>query len=60
VLVVGRRRRALSGRKFAALEQLVAHAGKVLTRTRLEDARYGWSDGAESNTLGVFIHRPRK
>jgi two-component system OmpR family response regulator/two-component system response regulator QseB len=50
----------LSGREFAVLEQLVANAGKVLTRTQLEDALYGWSEGAESNTLGVFIHHLRK
>ena len=50
----------LSGREFAVLEQLVAHAGKVLTRRQLEDSVYGWSDGAESNTLGVFIHHLRK
>jgi len=50
----------LSGREFAVLEQLVANAGKVLTRTQLEDGLYGWNDGAESNTLGVFIHHLRK
>lgn len=50
----------LSGREFAVLEQLVAHAGKVLTRRQLEDSVYGWNDGAESNTLGVFIHHLRK
>jgi two-component system OmpR family response regulator/two-component system response regulator QseB len=50
----------LSGKEFAVLEQLVAHAGKVLTRRQLEDSVYGWSDGAESNTLGVFIHHLRR
>ena len=51
---------SLSGRELAVLEQLVAHAGKVLTRRQLEDSLYGWSEGAESNTLGVFIHHLRK
>ncbi len=50
----------LSGRELAVLEQLVANAGKVLTRTQLEDALYGWNEGAESNTLGVFIHHLRR
>lgn len=50
----------LSGREFVVLEQLVANAGKVLTRTQLEEALYGWSEGAESNTLGVFIHHLRR
>ena len=50
----------LSGREFAVLEQLVLNAGKVLTRTQIEDALYGWGDSAESNTLGVFIHHLRK
>jgi DNA-binding response OmpR family regulator len=50
----------LSGRELAVLEPLVANAGKVLTRTQLEEALYGWSEGAESNTLGVFIHHLRK
>lgn len=50
----------LSAREFAVLEQLILHSGKVLTRRQLEDAIYGWSDGTESNTLGVFIHHLRR
>lgn len=50
----------LSGREFCVLEQLISHAGKVLTRRQLEESIYGWNDGAESNTLGVFIHHLRR
>lgn len=51
---------ALSSRELALLELLITHAGKVLTRRQIEDALYGWDKGAESNTLGVFIHNLRK
>jgi DNA-binding response OmpR family regulator len=50
----------LSAREFTLLELLMQNAGRVLTRSQLEQSIYGWSDNAESNTIEVFIHRLRK
>ncbi len=50
----------LSVKEFALLELLVQNAGRVLTRTQLEQSLYGWGDGADSNTIEVFIHHLRK
>lgn len=50
----------LSAKEFAVLEMLVQNAGRVLTRAQLEQSIYGWGDGADSNTIEVFIHHLRK
>jgi DNA-binding response OmpR family regulator len=50
----------LSAKEFAVLEMLMQNAGRVLTRSQLEQGLYGWSDGADSNTVEVFIHHLRR
>jgi len=50
----------LSAREFAILEQLMQSAGRVLTRSQLEESLYGWGDSVDSNTVEVFIHHLRK
>ena len=50
----------LSAKEFAVLEMLLQNAGRVLTRTQLEQSIYGWGDSADSNTIEVFIHHLRK
>lgn len=50
----------LSAKEFAVLEVLMRNAGRVLTRAQLEQSLYGWSEGADSNTIEVFIHHLRK
>jgi DNA-binding response OmpR family regulator len=50
----------LSGREFSLLQVLLENAGRVLTRTQLEQALYGWQDEPESNALEVHIHHLRK
>lgn len=50
----------LSTKEFAILELLMQNAGRVLTRAQLEQSLYGWGDGADSNTVEVFIHHLRK
>lgn len=50
----------LSAKEFALLEMMLQNAGRVLTRAQLEQSLYGWSDGADSNTIEVFIHHLRK
>jgi len=50
----------LSGREFSLLQVLLENAGRVLTRTQLEQSLYGWQDEPESNALEVHIHHLRK
>ncbi|MDE2258748.1 MAG: winged helix-turn-helix domain-containing protein, partial [Betaproteobacteria bacterium] len=50
----------LSGREFDLLQMLLENAGRVLTRTQLEQSLYGWRDEPDSNTLEVRIHHLRK
>lgn len=50
----------LSAKEFAVLEMLMQNAGRVMTRAQLEQSLYGWTEGADSNTIEVFIHHLRK
>lgn len=50
----------LSGREYSLLYVLLENAGRVLTRTQLEQALYGWQDELGSNALEVHIHHLRK
>jgi DNA-binding response OmpR family regulator len=50
----------LSAREFGLLELLMQNADRVMTRAQLEQSIYGWGDGADSNTIEVFIHHLRK
>lgn len=50
----------LSPRELALAEALMSNAGRVLSRAQLESALYGWSEGAESNTVEVHIHHLRR
>ncbi len=50
----------LSGREFSLLQMLLENAGRVLTRSQLEQSLYGWRDEPDSNALEVHIHHLRK
>jgi len=50
----------LSRREFALLEELVISAGRVLSRSFLEEKLYNWDNEIESNTIEVYIHHLRK
>lgn len=50
----------LSSREFSLLQMLLENAGRVLTRTQLEQSLYGWRDEPDSNALEVHIHHLRK
>ncbi len=50
----------LSAREFAILQLLLESAGRVLSRSQIEQALYGWRDEPESNALEVHIHHLRK
>lgn len=50
----------LSSREFSLLQQLLENAGRVLTRSQLEQSLYGWKEEPDSNALEVHIHHLRK
>ncbi len=50
----------LSLREFAVLRELMANAGRVLTREQLEARLYEWDQALESNAIEVHIHHLRR
>ncbi|TXH67961.1 MAG: response regulator transcription factor [Thiothrix sp.] len=50
----------LSGREFTLLHTLMLAAGRVLSRTQLEESLYAWGQEVESNTVEVHIHHLRR
>ena len=50
----------LSAKEFALLHLLLEHAGKVLSRERLEEGIYGWGSEVESTAIEVHIHHLRR
>jgi len=50
----------LASREFALLQMLLESAGRVLTRSQLEQSLYGWGDEPDSNALEVHIHHLRR
>ncbi len=50
----------LSPREFAVLQTLLENAGRVLSRSRLEESLYSWKNDIESNAVEVHIHHLRK
>jgi len=50
----------LSGREFAVLHALLTNAGRVMSRSQLEQSIYGWNEEPDSNALEVHIHHLRR
>lgn len=50
----------LPRREFALIEELISSAGRVLSRTYLEEKLYSWDNEVESNAIEVYIHHLRK
>ena len=50
----------LSAREFAILRVLLENTGRVMTRSQIEAAIYGWSEEPGSNALEVHIHHLRR
>ena len=50
---------ALTRTEFVLLEMLMLNAGRVITRTRMIEAVWGYDRDIESNTLDVFIRQLR-
>jgi DNA-binding response OmpR family regulator len=50
---------SVSKREFDVLRVLMEGAGRVLTRTQLEQSLYGWNRNVDSNAVEVHIHNLR-
>ncbi len=50
----------LPRREWMLLRLLVENPQRVYTRSQIEDALYGWSEGTESNAIDVHVHHLRK
>lgn len=50
----------VSAREFDLLQTLLENTGRVMTRTQLENALYGWRDEPDSNAIEVHIHHLRR
>lgn len=46
--------------ELAILQALLENRGRVLSKQRLEESLYGWSEGVESNAIEVHISHLRK
>jgi len=56
----GEREVTLTAKEFALLEALMQRPGAVLSRERLEQCIYGWSDDIGSNAVEVHLHNLRR
>src|SRR5262249_9607720 len=56
----GERAVTVTPREFALLRSLMEHPGAVLSRTKLEEALYGWDESVQSNAIEFIIHGLRK
>lgn len=50
----------LSAKEYKILLYLLENAGRVVSRSQLEDQLYGWDQAIDSNALEVHIHNLRK
>jgi len=50
----------LSRKEYILLHELLSQPDRVITRDRLEQSLYGWTDEVDSNALEVHIHHLRK
>jgi two-component system response regulator QseB len=50
----------LSPREFSVLQVLLVEPGAVVSRSKLEDAVYGWGEEIGSNSIEVHLHHLRR
>lgn len=50
----------LTAKEFAVLHALMLSAGRVLTRTQIEEQLYAWGEEIESNAVEVHVHHLRR
>lgn len=51
---------SLTAKEFAILEALLVRPGAVLSRERLEETIYGWTEEIGSNAVEVHLHNLRR
>ena len=51
---------ALTAREYAVVELLMRKAGRLVTRTEIEEELYGFEDNIASNAIEVHIHNLRR
>jgi DNA-binding response OmpR family regulator len=51
---------ALPRRELAVLEQLIRNAGRVVTKSAIEEGLYGFDEEVSSNSVEVHVHYLRK
>jgi DNA-binding response OmpR family regulator len=49
----------LSAKEATVLRVLLERVGRVITRSQLVEALYGWGKSVESNAIDVHIHNLR-
>ncbi|MGR9043767.1 MAG: response regulator [Gammaproteobacteria bacterium] len=60
VVTLKNKRVDLSQKEFGILNFLMNNIGRVVSRSRIEQALYSWGSEIESNTVEVHIHHLRK
>jgi two-component system, OmpR family, response regulator len=50
----------LSAKEFSVLHALMLNAGRVLSRSQIEEQLYAWGEEVESNAVEVYIHHLRR
>lgn len=50
----------LGAKEFSILQTLFERAGRVVTKSDLEETLYGWGEEVSSNAVEVLVHRIRK
>jgi two-component system response regulator QseB len=60
IVTQGGREVGLTAKEFALLEALLLRPGAVLSRERLEESIYGWSEEIGSNAVEVHLHNLRR
>jgi two-component system response regulator QseB len=50
----------LGAKEFSILQILLERAGRVVTKTELEECLYSWGEEVSSNAIEVLVHRIRK
>jgi len=50
----------LSAREFATLQELVLNAGRILSKSQIEEKLFAWGEEIESNVVEVYVHHLRR
>jgi len=51
---------AISPHEFTLLRFMIERSGRVVSKAQLSEVLYGWNEGAESNTVEVYVSQLRK